>query len=58
MKVFNIFTSAVCFTFLIKLRWPKTKRLMLLPQENARKHSNIMYKSLKVPDLGYFVFQK
>ena len=27
MKVFNIFITAVCFIFLIKLRWPKTKSL-------------------------------
>ena len=25
MKVFNMFITAVCFIFLIKLRWPKTK---------------------------------
>ena len=27
MKVFNMFITAVCFIFLIKLRWPKTKSL-------------------------------
>ena len=25
MKVVNMFITAVCFIFLIKLRWPKTK---------------------------------
>ena len=28
MKVFNMFITAVCFIFLIKLRWPKTKSLI------------------------------
>ena len=27
MKVFNMFITAVCVIFLIKLRWPKTKSL-------------------------------
>ena len=27
MRVFNMFNTAVCVIFLIKLRWPKTKSL-------------------------------
>ena len=30
MKVFNMFITAVCVLFLIKLRWPKTKSLYIL----------------------------
>ena len=40
MKVFNMFITAVCFIFLIKLRWPKTKSLNVqILNENVDKQS-------------------
>ena len=30
MRKFNMFITAVCFLFLIKLRWPKNKSVWLL----------------------------
>ena len=44
MQVFNMFITAVCFIFLIKLRWPMTKSLtwqyLAIPGQYKVKHGN------------------